>query len=284
MFDIFGIKARKKAKEEAMIALAQAKKQEYLKRKETIESYLKEYYSEKKEEQREKFLSDVENARKKNETCPHCGSKNVVQKVVRTKGEIHGKGSSSISGSLSGGFFVLGGSVYGSGNSKIDGNMDTFPINKCNDCGNEWNIAEAHMVDWEDEFSTNSTAPFFLYYDLKKYFDLRYDPKDFKNEFNSLEEMRENLIKDSSKSWHFDKLRKSPRFMIEYAFFNEIKEQSYYIELNEKKFGIKNDDDAYSYTMPEELWELVKKIIGWEENYYVKCDVNTTTSWANTQC
>ena len=66
-----------------------------------------------------------------NEICPKCSSKKVVDKISQLKGEINGSSSTYGGGSFLGGF-----SSFGSGS--IHGSMDTFEINKCNECGNEW--------------------------------------------------------------------------------------------------------------------------------------------------
>jgi len=64
--------------------------------------------------------------KKLNEICPKCSSNKVVDKISQLKGEINGTSFGSMSF----------GSGYSSGS--IHGSMDTYEINKCNDCGNEW--------------------------------------------------------------------------------------------------------------------------------------------------
>jgi hypothetical protein len=61
-------------------------------------------------------------------TCPNCNSKKgeIVNKIRQVQG------SGSVDGSFSSGLFYGSGSVHGS--MKID----TFGVNHCNNCGNEW--------------------------------------------------------------------------------------------------------------------------------------------------
>ena len=41
--------------------------------------------------------------------------------------------------------------------------------------------------------------------------------------------------------------------------------KSYYVDRINKLFNFNADeDDQYSYTMSDELWEIVKKLIGWK--------------------
>ena len=77
--------------------------------------------------------------------CPNCCSKDIVHKFKRQKGEIHGSIDGESYSSHSG--FLFGSSSYQSGyiNGNIDGNLDTLKVNKCNHCGNEWEIMEEKL-------------------------------------------------------------------------------------------------------------------------------------------
>jgi hypothetical protein len=63
-----------------------------------------------------------------NNTCPNCGAKkgNIVNKIRQVQG------GGNVDGSFSSNLFYGSGSVHGS--MKID----TFGVNHCNSCGNEW--------------------------------------------------------------------------------------------------------------------------------------------------
>ena len=271
MFDLFGIKAKRQAKKEEEkrkeLERVAEKKRIYQERKEKIDSYLSKYDADFDAKARAKYKLELEEAERINSTCPKCGSKNVVHKVVRGKGEIHGSGTSSVSGSFGGGLFGVGGSIYGGGSSHIDGEFDTYPVNRCKDCENEWNVEEVDGPSYYGHaFSTyESFSPTFLFRRVEEYYDMKYDPYDVKNKFNSLEEMRQNFIDNYSTSYHFDEYKECPRYMIDYALYKGISEHYYNLDRIDKElYNYQEDDDKYSYTMSDEMWEVVKKIIGWK--------------------
>lgn len=254
--------------EEKRLAEAAEKKKAYQERKAKILAYLKVYETDLEVKSKEIYEAKKKEVDEKNSTCPKCGSKNVVHKVVRTKGEIHGTGSSGSYGSIGGSLFGFAGSISSYGHSSIDGELDTLQVNRCKDCEEEWNIEE---LDEDYGSVTNafsnydSFKPGFLFRRIEEYYEMKYDPYDVKNECNSLEEMREAFFNRYSTSYYFEEYKKCPRYMIEYALYKGFTEHYYGLEdLNKKLFNYKENDDQYSYTMSDEMWELVKKIIGWE--------------------
>lgn len=270
MFDIFGIRKRREerrlAKEAARQAEMQEKKRQYQERKKLITDYLDAYMKKEHEKCSEEYLKDKERAEKINSKCPKCGSINIVNHIRRTKGEIHGKGSISGFSSHSSGLFssYSHSSIHGS--SRIDGELDTLPVNKCNDCGNEWKVEEAKHSDTHNIFSAyDSTYPNSLYFRIDEYFELSYDPDDITEECNSLEEKREKYINDIASRKHtFYFYKDVPRYMIEYALYKGITQYHYREENLDERFGFSEDVDEYSYQMPDELWNIVKKMINWE--------------------
>lgn len=281
MFDLFGFKKRKKAREEERakekeriyaenLALAEEKKAKYQERKYKINAYLAEYDQKMRDAAFLEYKKRLEDAAKENTTCPHCGSRNVVNKIIRTKGELHGKGS-SVSHSYSDSTFgILGSSHYSHsysyGNSKVDGNLDTYPVNRCKDCEHEWYVKYVDVVGAQDDFSTYaSCCPSQLFYEIKNFLKLEYDPLDVREECNSLEEKQNNLIEITSVSHRFDSYRNAPRYMVEYALYMGITDHFYHARDLDKLFNFSDSDDKYSYTMSDELWEITKKIIGWKE-------------------
>lgn len=254
--------------EEKRLAKAAEKKKAYQKRKDKILAYLKEYDIAIDAKSKEIYEEKKKEVDEKNSTCPRCGSKNVVHKVVRTKGEIHGTGSSGSYGSIGGSLFGFAGSVSSYGHSSIDGEIDTLQINRCKDCEEEWNIEEL-----DDDYGRVNSAfsnydsfkPGFLFRRVEEYYEMKYDPYDVKNKCNSLEEMREEFFNLYSKSHYFADYKKCPRYMIEYTLYKGFTEHFYSLEdLDKTLFNYNKDDDQYSYTMTDEMWEIVKKIIGWE--------------------
>lgn len=263
--------------EEKRLAKATEKKKAYQERKDKILAYLNEYYVAIDAKSKEIYEEKKKEVDEKNSTCPRCGSKNVVHKVVRTKGEIHGTGSSSSYGSIGGSLLGFAGSVSSYGHSSIDGEIDTLQINRCKDCEEEWNIEEL-----EEDYGRVTSAfsnydsfkPGFLFRRIKEYYEMKYDPYDVKNECNSLDEMREKFFKSYSNSYYFEEYKKCPRYMIEYALYKGFTEHFYGLEdMDKKLFNYHKDDDEFSYTMSDEMWEVVKKMIGWngiENKIYLK--------------
>lgn len=268
MFDIFGFKARKakkeaeqkkqkEAEEAKKLALIKEEKEKYQERKSKILKYLDEYNTKMKDIAFAAYLEESKKIEKENTTCPKCGSHNVVHKIVRTKGEIHGNSSSSSFSHYS--------YSRSHSESKIDGDLDTYPVNRCKDCENEWNVKKAELHDAEDDFSTYcSFTPNQLLFKIKDFLRLSYDPYDEKESCNSLEEKKNRYIEYTSKLKRFETYRNSPRYIVEYALYLAITDRYYTSKELGKLFNFKPTDDAYSYTMSDELWEIAKKVIGWK--------------------
>jgi len=277
--DLFGFKRRKAerivAEKAERLRHAQETKKKYQERKALIDAFLSDMDEKNHELLEFQWSKKKERAEHNNTTCPKCGSKNVVNHIKRTKGEIHGEGHSS-SFSSSSSFLFSHHSQYSSdSHSKIDGEIDTLPVNRCNDCGNEWKIEEAVRLDVINDFDDYySSMPNRLRYRLCGYFDLIYDPYDIKEVCNSLEEKRDRYVNELG-DWAFSAYVNAPRYMIEYALFTAIDNHYWFnMELvNREIYGeVTGDIDKYSYVMPDETWEVAKKLIKWvgpekEKNY-----------------
>lgn len=253
--------------EEKRLEKAAEKKKAYQERKDKILAYLKEYDIARDAKSKEIYEEKKKEVDEKNSTCPRCGSKNVVHKVVRTKGEIHGKGNGGSYGSIGGSLLGFAGSVSSDWHSSIDGEIDTLQVNRCKDCEEEWNIEEL-----DDDYGRVNSAfsnydsfkPGFLFRRIEEYYKMKYDPYDVKNECNSLDEMKEKFFERNSRSYNFEEYKKCPRYMIEYALYKGFTEHFYGLEdMDKKLFNYHKDDDEFSYTMSDEMWEVVKKMIGW---------------------
>jgi ribosomal protein S27AE len=275
--DLFGFKARKQAKIDSEKAeqerieierLEQAKREKeiYQARKRKIDQYLKEYHSNQFKIASQYADKANEAIKKENGICPKCGSVNVINHIKRVKGEVHGNGSTS---SYSFGSHSLFSGCYTNqsyGNSKLDGELDTFPVNKCKDCGHEWEITEEKRVsDYNrDDFSHyDSSSPGYFFRRVREYLNMEYDPYDVTEKFNSLQEKLDNLVATSSKIYVLDAYRTAPKYMLEYALYEGIDESVYSKNNLDPRFGTVLGKDKYSYRMPEELWEIVKIILGW---------------------
>lgn len=270
MIDLFGIRARRKAREEERLKRLVEKKKAYQERKAKIDTFLNYYRSKLNDEEIMLYDENKKLAGEENSKCPKCGSINVVNLIRRVNGEVHGSGHSYMTGSSS--HFLLGSSSHfsGGGNSRIDGELDTLPINKCNDCSHEWKVVEAKYQNLCDEFS-NYRWPFrphSLFSKLVEYIKMEYNPEDIHDKFNSLEEKREDFCKRESESKRWNFYRNLPKYMLDYALFNGINREFYDLDDIEDKdlWGVDDGDDEYSYQMPDGLWYICKKIIGWKGN------------------
>lgn len=219
-----------------------------------IDEYLSEYRRKKSEREMERYFNDQKEAEKENAVCPLCHSTGVIHHVVRTKGELHGKGSSHFSSSS----MLLSHNAYSNSDWKLGGALDTLPVNKCNDCGHEWNIKKAERVETNDWFCYDYAQWF--YGEIKRYLRLCFNPYDRTEEFNSLEEKQETFAKEVSERFYIEPLRNVPRYMLDYMVFYGHSKYDNGSEI----FGFKPDDDEYSYVMPDRIFEIVKKLIRWE--------------------
>lgn len=168
IFDYF---KKKKEEQARLLEENRIKKEENL-RKEKLrynerKSYIDDFVNKLKLAEREKEMQSVEShnelAKRNNSVCPNCRSKDIVKKFKRNKGSLNGYiGGSSYSSHDS---FLFHSSSYhnSSIDGKIEGNIDTIRVNKCNHCGNEWEIMEEKIwlnnkdyyfgkIDWK--FST----------------------------------------------------------------------------------------------------------------------------------
>lgn len=247
-------KSLKRKREAERLAEAQAERERYQERKRMIVEYLKEYHSEKSERETERYFNDRKEAEKENSVCPLCHSKNVVHHIVRTKGELHGDGSSH-SGSSS---FLFSHSAYSNSSWKIDGALDTLPVNKCNDCGHEWNIKKAERVETNDWYGR--TYARWFYDDIKDYLRIGFDPYDKTEQYNSLEEKQNAFTENVSEEFFIEPLRNAPRYMLDYMVFCGHDKYDNFSDI----FDFKPDDDEFSYIMPDRIFEIVKRLIKWE--------------------
>jgi DNA-directed RNA polymerase subunit RPC12/RpoP len=144
-------------------------------------------------------------AKRHNSRCPNCFSKDIVKKFKRNKGSLNGyiDGSSCSSHDS----FLFHSSSYhnSSIDGKIEGDIDTIRVNKCNHCGNEWEIMEEKLwlkskdyyfgkIDWK--FNTT----YFIKCCILAFEKIdEFNPSRLDEECNTIEEKIEqqvNYIKD----------------------------------------------------------------------------------------
>lgn len=110
---------------------------------------------------------------KDNGECPKCKSHDIIDKINQVKGSLNGS------------------SVYGFGS--ISGSIDTVEVNVCKNCGNEWKRIPKH------DFSTSIYSELiYIRCILNNYIkiaDCKFDPLDLSEEYDSLEEKKENLTR-----------------------------------------------------------------------------------------
>lgn len=263
-FDPFGIKRRKAEK---AAAIAEARQKMFDERQRTLEhrKYLIDGWLGKKnddayEQARKSQERDLKEVEKANSTCPICGSKNRIHKFVRTKGQLDG----SLGGSSSGYSSLFGGYSHGSVSGKIHGELDTFEVNECKDCGNQWKVVEPrhkYLSDyrinaWSLDESEGEVG--FLYRSIRRY---REEPK-------KMEDLNEYSV--------VRKFKDTPRMVLEYLLFSFHLSWNGYgkydddddhyvlyntpIHYNEEKENF--NGDPYLFQFSDEDWAFIEKVIG----------------------
>ena len=228
------IHSRKEKREEAKLELARKEREKYQSRKKLIEDYLDKEYKKATEERSKEFQKRFDYAEEVNSTCPKCGSKNVINLIRGGKTDTNG-----------------------------EKNNGTYSFNKCKDCDNEWNVSNPTYPNLYLIFSPHSSMlPLWLCYRIDDYLSIKFDPYDKTEEFNSIEEKKDNLINRSRSQ--LKEYKNSPRYMLEYAVFEEMTSfGGFFDEDAKKRIGISEKVDEFSYVFPDEVWNVVKELIGW---------------------
>ena len=230
--DLFGLKAwfqeMKAEKEKAMLA----KKRAYQERKEKILSFITTYRKKIEEVELAKVAEMRKEAEAINSECPLCHSHEVIHTVK---------------------------SVYVPDAHTVENR--TFSVNKCKQCENEWEIKSAD-VNYEERSAFNPIFCQLLVHKIENYFNIEYNPKDLTEEFNSLAEKREDFIKRTQSAWYNLKFYSHfPRYMIEHVIYIGATRDYYDYSICEK-LGITKHVDSYSFTLSNEHWDIIKRIIG----------------------
>lgn len=123
----------------------------------------------------------------KNSVCPKCSSTKIIDKISRIKGDIHGESSSysSFNGQVS--------------HNKIDGEIDTFAINKCSDCKNEWNkeVSNPFMIDYD----FIAMQMHFIIKSEHKCVNCVFDSTDPTEKYSSLDEKIKSIRRSQGDGW-----------------------------------------------------------------------------------
>lgn len=120
-----------------------------------------------------------EKRNKINSTCS-CGSHNIVKKFKRIKGEINGS---------------FGGSFLGFGGA-MSGQVDTYTVNHCNECGNEWKEYGYTYLFPEKIIKSKIYDIIYLLEAFEKCKNIKFNYLDVNEQYKSLEEKKEAVYKE----------------------------------------------------------------------------------------
>lgn len=204
-FDYFKRKKEEvlKKKHQKELRQFQLKKEKYNRYKEYIDSTVFQFKSE-EENKRHEYIDKIREENKVyNQTCPNCGSEDIIQVFRRHKGELHG----SLNGYSSHSSYLFGSHSSYSSSGKIDGNLDTLKVNQCKKCGQEWEYKdEKQMIyssDWySGKCNRNENVPAFLRRVWYLIEDIEeYNPNKLDNPCNSVQEFIEMKKEEICKYW-----------------------------------------------------------------------------------
>lgn len=155
-----------------------------------------------------------------NSTCPKCKSTKVVNKVSRIKGDIKGEfsGHSNL--------------LWGESSGNIDGKIDTYDVNRCTECGNEWKKEKANFYWGYKRVEEKIKQVLWLLEDYHEAENCTFDEDDLKEKYNSLEEKRAALLEKCNTSTRYREVVELWKGIsvqaFEFLFFDNFKYDSYY--------------------------------------------------------
>lgn len=123
--------------------------------------------------------------------------------------------------------------------------------------------------DYLERFKGNIIYPFGKYasssfcYNIISFKQLDYDPYSKIELYDSFKEKQDAFIKENRLKYasEYKYYRNAPKFILDYVVFNG---RWAILDSERKLLGIKEDDDEYSYVMPDSIFEVVVKLIRWE--------------------
>lgn len=172
------------------------------------------------------YQKSLEQTNNENSNCPKCKSTNVNNRIKKTQGEIKG---TSFSG------------MYSS-SASVSGSIDTNPVNKCNDCQHEWEIAKPYY----SHISIENIAEYVcrvLNYAYEAYEgEIKFDSNNLDEKYSSLQEKRQALVENLPNNWAFKEVKqylgKYSIELVQYIVNTEMKNAygigSYYYEYWQK--------------------------------------------------
>lgn len=243
MIDWFGIKRRKAEKEEKRKAEIKKAKWEIEKRKEyrknLITSWLDKYSAERDKLGKESMDKDVKECEAKNSKCPKCGCEDVINKYVF--GQKLSKDSFS----------------YSAGEEP---DLESFKVNECKRCGNQWEVAKpvnSHYLDYVPD---------------------NYSPYDYSSPIGFLYRRIEGVLEGSEEEINEPKelkllecYKNTPREVLESSLYIKAYHDAYGevkeilgTKIIEDVMDPNYNDDMYLFKLSNKAWEIAKTFIGRE--------------------
>ena len=240
MIDLFGIRRRREEREKERIGRLKKDREKKIEYKQTlIDPYLKAKEDEAKRIGKEEYDKELSKCEEKNSVCPKCGGKTIINKFLRVQGKIEGKSRS-----------------YGfSSSGDIDGEIDTFKVNECKDCGHQWELSKPE-------------------YELDDYTPHDFDPYNYCSRVGTLYRSINRVLegeKDLEEIKYLECFKDTPKEVIEYLLYCWYIFDGYHWGNEDTALGIKiiNDEkkenynhSPYLFTITDEVWTIAKKLIG----------------------
>lgn len=247
MIDLFGIKRRREERErrekERIEKIKKAREKRIELRRAIIDPYIEKKVEECKKIGQEEYKRLQDECGIKNSACPKCGGKDIINRFVKIQGEVDGHSHG----------YPFGGS-YGS----IEGKLNTFKVNECKVCGNQWEIAEP-------EYSLEDCTPD------------DFSPYEFGSKIGFLFrrvrgvlEKSEDEINDLKPNKYLECYKDTPREALEYCLYifgvHDLYGEKELLgtKLIEDKKSPDYNDNPYLFTLTDEVWSIVKVFIGRE--------------------
>lgn len=186
----------------------QQRKEEYRRKKKVLDDLYEPIKLDSWDKERTHIREKKEKCANKNQTCPKCGSKNVHLEYKRIIGSLDG----SIAGNGHGSSLFGSGHYSSSLNGNVHGELDTFKVNKCSDCEEEWEHIDIDNIKPDKYYSGSidfKNDAYMIAYELDKIIDVHYDPNDIKEKYDSYEDKYADALESFKKSikTYFDRYK-----------------------------------------------------------------------------
>lgn len=257
--------------EEIRLEKLRKEKENFRKRKEYIDAFVSNH-NKQENEKKDKFLDKLnKEIEKDNSTCPNCKGNNIIQVYRRPKGELKGSLDSFSTSSHSSSLFSSSSSHYSKTNGNIEGQLDTLRVNKCNDCGQEWELKSKEFLAkyYPDKVDYEDYVYFFLNDCCRKLSDVnKFNPNDLNEECCTFEEKKQQCIQKLKESWWIDSVKPLTIELIYYymrinAYSYGPSRRDYLINSYTKDYDI----DKYMGSFNPELEELLINELGFKKHF-----------------